>query len=79
MLQSEIARVQKDSDEILKQISEDTKLEIEDIAQRNESNKTQVQDMSLKSKAELQITHNRIWDLEQDIESLKRQDQDKEH
>lgn len=35
--------------------------------------------MSLKSKAELQITHNRIQDIKNEIDYLTRQLQDKKH
>ena len=40
-------------------------------------NQTNVQDMSLKSKAELQLTKNKHQDLESDIEKLKRDKQEK--
>jgi hypothetical protein len=39
------------------------------------ANQTQVQDMSLKSKAELQLTKNKHQDLESDIEKLGRDKQ----
>jgi hypothetical protein len=44
---------------------------------KNTANQTQVQDMSLKSKAELQLTKNKHQDLESDIEKLKRDKQEK--
>ena len=42
-----------DNKEIINQIKEDADVERDDIKNKNESNKTQVEDMSLKSKAEL--------------------------
>lgn len=45
-----------ENEEIIAQITDDTKEEIKDIETKNKNNKTQVGDMSLKSKAELQLT-----------------------
>ncbi len=77
-LRREIERMQEDNREIIKQIQDDAEYEIEDINKKNIQNQTQVQDMSLKSKAELQLTRNKHLDLESDIEKLKRDIQDKE-
>lgn len=52
-MKREIQTIAKENDEILKQIFEDTEFEITDIKKKNDSNKQQVNDMSLKSKAEL--------------------------
>jgi len=52
-MKREIQTIAKENEEILKQISEDTEFEITDIKKKNDSNKQQVNDMSLKSKAEL--------------------------
>lgn len=57
---------------------DDADFEIEEINKKNVQNQTQVQDMSLKSKAELQLTRNKHLDLESDIEKLKRDIQDKD-
>jgi chromosome segregation ATPase len=57
---------------------EDAKLEREDIEKKNSNNQKQVMEMSLKSKAELQLTNNKLADLSNDIDQLKRQYQDKE-
>lgn len=52
-MKREIQTIAKENEEILKQIFEDTEFEITDIKKKNDSNKQQVNDMSLKSKAEL--------------------------
>ncbi len=77
-LRREIERMDEDNKEIIKQINDDADYEIEEIKKKNVQNQTQVQDMSLKSKAELQLTRNKHLDLESDIEKLKRDIQDKE-
>jgi len=45
---------------------------------KNQMNQQQVTEMSLRSKAELQLTHNKLTDLGNDIDQLKRQLQDKQ-
>lgn len=45
--------MKKDNEETEKQIEGDAEFEIKDIVSKNDQNKTQVGDMSLKSKAEL--------------------------
>jgi len=40
---------------------------------KNTQNQKQVQEMSLRSKAELQLTNNKLTDLGNDIDALKRQ------
>ena len=52
-MKREIKTIERENQEILDQITEDTKVEIEDITEKNNNNKQQVNDMSLKSKAEL--------------------------
>lgn len=52
-MKREIKQIERENEEILKQIQQDTDFEIEDITRKNENNKSQVNDMSLKSKAEL--------------------------
>jgi len=61
----------------MNQIDEDAQDEINEIAKKNESNLKQVQDMGLKSKAELQLYRNKLLDVESEIEQLIRQKQDK--
>jgi hypothetical protein len=78
-LKREIDRTTEDNSEIIKQIKDDAKLEKDDIEKKNQQNQTQVQDMSLKSKAELQLTRNKLADLESEIDQLTRHIQDKEH
>ncbi len=52
-MKREINQITKENSEILTQIKEDTDFEVKDITKKNENNKSQVNDMSLKSKAEL--------------------------
>lgn len=77
-MKREIKQIQKENEEILVQIKEDTNFEINDITKKNDNNKSQVNDMSLKSKAELQLTQNKLGDIENEIEQLNRQRQDKD-
>lgn len=77
-MRREIKQMEEENDEILKQIAADTEFEIEDIRKKNENNKSQVNDMSLKSKAELQLTQNKLQDIENEIEVLQRQQKDKQ-
>lgn len=65
--------MKKDNEETEKQIEGDAEFEIKDIVSKNDQNKTQVGDMSLKSKAELQLTRNKLTDLESDIGKLNRE------
>lgn len=71
-MKREIQQIEKENREILVQIHEDTRFEIDDIKKKNENNKQQVNDMSLKSKAELQLTQNKLQDIENEIDALKR-------
>ena len=76
-LRNDIRQIRNDNDETLKQIKDDATFEVDEINKKNMQNQTQVQDMSLKSKAELQLTKNKHQDLESDIEKLKRDKQEK--
>jgi len=76
-MKREIKQILKENDEILSQIKEDTEFEVKDITKKNDNNKSQVNDMSLKSKAELQLTSNKLGDIDNEIEQLVRQIQDK--
>jgi ribosome recycling factor len=58
-LRNDIRQIRQDNDETLTQIEADAKFEIDEINKKNMQNQTQVQDMSLKSKAELQLTKNK--------------------
>jgi DNA repair exonuclease SbcCD ATPase subunit len=76
-LRNDIRTIRLDNEETLEQIRADAKFEIDEINKKNMQNQTQVQDMSLKSKAELQLTKNKHQDLESDIDKLKRDRQEK--
>lgn len=52
-LKTEIERQTEDNEEILNQIQQDAENEENDIKRKNEENKKQVGEMSLRSKAEL--------------------------
>ena len=67
-MKREISQISKENEAILKQIHEDTDFEIKDIRSKNDSNKQQVNDMSLKSKAELQLTQNKLSDIDNEID-----------
>ena len=56
---------------------EDARQEREEIEKKNQNNLSQVSDMGLKSKAELQITRNKLTEVESEIEQLTRQIQEK--
>jgi hypothetical protein len=58
-LRNEIRQIKEDNAETIKQIKDDAKFEIDEINKKNMENQTNVQDMSLKSKAELQLTKNK--------------------
>ena len=47
------------------------------IVNQNKSNQKQVSEMSLRSKAELMLTNNKLTDLGNEIDQLQRQYQDK--
>ena len=53
-------------------------MEEKEIESKNALNVKQVNEMSLKSKAELQLTNNKLVDLGTEIDQLKRQILDKE-
>jgi hypothetical protein len=76
-LKNDIRQIREDNEETLDQIRKDAQYEIDEINKKNMANQTQVQDMSLKSKAELQLTKNKHQDLESDIEKLGRDKQEK--
>ena len=60
------------NDETIKQIIADRNQEIEAIKQKNTENEDQVADMGIKSNAELTIIQNKMKDIYEDMEGLKR-------
>ena len=76
-MKREIKQIERENAEILQQIKEDTEFEVLDITRKNDNNKSQVNDMSLKSKAELQLTRNKLNDIDNEIEQAHRSIQDK--
>ena len=76
-MKKEIQIKKEDNDETIKQIEDDARFEKETIVNQNKSNQKQVQEMSLRSKAELMLTNNKLTDLGNDIDGLQRQYQDK--
>jgi len=69
--------MKEDNAEIIKQIKDDAAFEKEDITSKNENNKTSVHEISLKSKAELQLFKNRVGDLEMENDKLERESKEK--
>lgn len=63
--------------EIMDQIANDADQEIQDIEKKNQQDITKITDLSLKSKADLQLTKNKNNDLDAEIEQLERDKQDK--
>ena len=59
-------------------ISKDAKDEIEIIEKKNQHDIAKIQDLSLKSKADLQLTKNKNNDLMQEIDLLDRQKGDRQ-
>ena len=62
-LRANIKTMQRDNNETMKQITQDAELEIIEIRQKNQTSLTQVTDMSLRSKADLQITKNKLTEI----------------
>jgi len=62
-MRREIRQIELENEEILDQIRQDTDFEVTDITRKNDQNKTTVNDLSLKSKAELQLTTNKLQDI----------------
>lgn len=76
-LQEEIESMKKKHAEIMDQIETDASQEIQDIEKKNQQDITKITDLSLKSKADLQLTKNKNNDLDAEIEQLERDKQDK--
>jgi len=77
-MRREIQNKKEDNEETINQIIKDAEFEKSDIQGKNQMNTQQVTEMSLRSKAELQLTNNKLTDLGNDIDQLKRQLQDKQ-
>lgn len=71
-LQQEIEAMMNDNKETMKQINEDADKEIKDIEQKNQSSLSSVHDMGMRSKAELQLTKNKLTDTDSEIDKLER-------
>lgn len=56
----------------IEQIEQDRDQELKAISEKNNDNKSQVHDMALKSKAELQLIKNKMKDIWDDMAGLKR-------
>ena len=63
--------------ETMDQIHKDAKDEEEQIKKKNSNSLTQVTDMGLRSKADLQTTKNKLTETSGEIETLNRLIQDK--
>lgn len=77
-LAEEIQQMKKKHEEILTQIKDDASDEIEQIQKKNKGDLNKISDLSLKSKADLQLTKNKNHDLETEIDQLKRDIQDRQ-
>ena len=65
--------MQRDNNETMQQIEEDARSEILEIKQKNLTALTQVTEMSLRSKADLQIRKNKLTDVQSEVKTLDRQ------
>ena len=64
--------MQKDNQEMMDQIKQDAIDEIREVEKKNQTNLNQVTDMSLRSKADLQITKNKLHDVRNELKTLGR-------
>lgn len=64
--------------EIMNQIESDASQEVQDILSKNQNDIQKINDLSLKSKADLQLTKNKNNDLDAEIEQLDRDKSDKQ-
>lgn len=62
-LEQTIETMKRDNEEMMNQINDDAKQEICEIEKKNQTSLNQVTDMSLRSKADLQITKNKLTDV----------------
>ena len=65
--------MQRDNNETMQQIEDDAKEEQKEILAKNNAAREQVEYMSFQSKAELQITKNKLTDVQSDVKTLNRQ------
>ena len=63
--------------EIIDQIQSDITEEKHDIIKKNEEDVNRMNEIALKSKADLQLANNKKTELTKDIEQLQREIQDK--
>ena len=64
--------IKKENAETIRQMNEDAQFETKDIKLKNSANQAHVQDMTLKSRAELQLTKNKLKEILTDIDTLDR-------
>ena len=76
-LQEDKQKMKEKHVEIMRQIEDDAIEEIEQIKKKNKADITKINDLSLKSKADLQLTKNKKNDLEAECEELERDKIDK--
>ena len=72
-MRKEIGNKREDNDETIRQIQTDVTFEKEDIMSKNTQNQKQVHEMTLRSKAEVQLFITRLQEMESDIDQLNRQ------
>ena len=72
-MRKEIGNKREDNDETIRQIQTDVTFEKEDIMSKNTQNQKQVNEMTLRSKAEVQVFITRLQEMESDIDQLNRQ------
>ena len=65
--------MKRDNEETMSQIEQDAESEIKEILNKNQTALELVTDMSLRSKADLQITKNKLTDVQSDVKTLDRQ------
>lgn len=76
-LREGIKTMQIENKEMMDQIQQDAKDEIREVEKKNQTNLNQVTDMSLRSKADLQITKNKLHDVRNELKTLVRLINDK--
>ena len=64
--------MKRDNEEMMNQINDDAGQEICEIEKKNQTSLNQVTDMSLRSKADLQITKNKLTDVQSELKTLMR-------
>ena len=64
--------MRKVNSDTMAQILDDAETEIKEMQMKNQTNLNQVTDMSLRSKADLQITKNKLNEVENELKKLSR-------